>query len=619
MRFTKYRSAAIAVAMFGSSLALMPATPAIAGTIDSQRPTTLAYTSSAHPGKSYMNPSEATDLPVGTAMVKKKDDTSRVYATFDLSSYLGKHIVEANLFSSEASETVCGTHAVDVWQTAAPGKKISWNNAPAEIAPVGSLLFGLGCPTSYVHLDVTALVTSAVAAGQRSLAIELRVPAGHEADPQYGITLDGGNAVTLDVNANATPTVPNDMSQDQFTCATSAPGPYLGDLQPTLRASSSDTDSNDTVTATFALWPVTAPSQRTLLTAPAFSTTGSAHANVPAGILADATTYAWQVQSSDGTDTSAWSPACYFTVDSTPPSAAPLVTSANFPAGQTAPQGVPGTFTFNPNGVSDIIGYTYHWGSPPGGTAYYIGDDGQPVFDPFAAPGVVHADADGSTTVTLSPPNFGIADLYVESIDKAYLVSSVTRYSFTMPQNAPDAVPSTSRPIVGVPITFALTANPAAGTVDSFQVQVNSGDVHTVAASPTGTGTYTITLTALGTTEIEIRSHSTNGLVSEAATIDEQIDGEPIIASTTYPEGVDGGGVGVNGTFDLTSTIPNVVSFTYSFDFGDEVTVAADSNGKAHIDWAPDTDGGHALSVYVTDASGATYNPYYYFFNVTGP
>ncbi len=615
MRFTRYRSAVIAIAIVGSSLAVMQATPAAAGTIGEQRPTLLAYTSSAHPSKSYLNPSEATDLPVGTTTANKKNDTSRVYATFDLSSYIGKHIVAANLFTSEASETVCGTRAVDVWQTATPGKKISWNDAPAEIAPIGSLLFGLGCPTSYVHLDVTSLITSAVAAGQESLSIELRVPAGHEADPSYGITLDGGNGILLDVNANSTPTVPNNLSQDQFTCATSQPGPYLGDLQPTLRASSSDADLNDQVTATFAVWPVTAPNQRTLVTASAF---GAAHATVPAGVLTDATTYAWQAQSSDGTDTSAWSRTCYFTVDSTRPSAAPVVTSANFPAGQTAPTGVPGSFTFSPNGVSDIIGYTYHWGSSPGGFSYYIGDDGQPVFDPFAAPGVVHAGADGSTTITLSPPNFGIADLYVESIDKAYLNSSVTVYSFTMPQNAPDVVPSTQRPIVGVPITFALTANPAAGPVDSFQVQVNDGDVHTVAASPTGTGTYTITLTQLGTTEIDIRSHSTNGLVSEAAAVSEQIDGEPIVASSTYPEGLDGGGVGVAGTFDLTSTIPDVVSFTYSFDFGDEVTIAADSNGKAHINWTPDSDGGHALSVYVTDASGATYNPYYYFFNVAG-
>ncbi|MFF0106008.1 hypothetical protein [Streptomyces hirsutus] len=58
------------------------------------------------------------------------------------------------------------------------------------------------------------------------------------------------------------------------------------------------------------------------------------------------------------------------------------------------------------------------------------------------------------------------------------------------------------------------------------------------------------------------------------------------------------------------------MSYTYSFDGGPEVTVAAETDHTAGIDWTPDADGFHFLTVYATTRSGIRLAFYDYFFTV---
>lgn len=72
------------------------------------------------------------------------------------------------------------------------------------------------------------------------------------------------------------------------------------------------------------------------------------------------------------------------------------------------------------------------------------------------------------------------------------------------------------------------------------------------------------------------------------------------------------------GHLNITATVPNAATFSYSFDWGPETTINADSSGNAQISWTPDAAGSHTLYVYETTTDGAVYDAYYYFFDVAG-
>src|SRR5258706_13270500 len=133
-----------------------------------------------------MTPDWRSDLPVGTSGHRPP----RVYATFDLSGLTGATVTSAGLYAQAASQADCTKSAAEIWRTATPTGKISWHKAPAEIEKIGPFNLGLTC-TGYVQADIGAAIAAAVTAGQKSLSIEIRVPAAHEADPAYGWTMYG--------------------------------------------------------------------------------------------------------------------------------------------------------------------------------------------------------------------------------------------------------------------------------------------------------------------------------------------------------------------------------------------------------------------------------------------
>jgi hypothetical protein len=173
------------------------------------------------------------------------------------------------------------------------------------------------------------------------------MPDRNQFDPAFGRRYD--TAAQLFIRYNHVPAVPTGLRVSIFDCA--GQPLFIGDDPARLRARIVDPDVGDSLTATFAIWPVADPAHRTEVTAIAFSDS-DAQVPVPDGVLVDGNTYDWTVRASDGTDNSAWSPACRFTWDRTRPSAPPTVTSTDYPENGTGGgPGVTGRFTLCANGV----------------------------------------------------------------------------------------------------------------------------------------------------------------------------------------------------------------------------------------------------------------------------
>jgi hypothetical protein len=615
-------AAVLGTAIVGTLLgALTAAQPALAGQTNISAPlVSWAYTDSAHPHTTYANPT--TDVPVGHwADASGKRHTSRVYAVYDISGLAGKQILVAHLFGRESRAADCTDHAIEVWTTSVDTQP-TWDDPPAERTLVATITDTSVCPAN-IAVDVASQVRQALAAKQSRLALEVRVPAADENKLDFARWLSAYQGLTLSVGYDTPPQTPTELYSDYLPCEDHDSHQYLT-AQPRLQANFIDADANDTLTGEFAIWPADHPDQRTTF-APYFTLSGRVSgAPVPAP-LTDGTRYAWQARLSDGTDTSAWSRTCYFTVDSTPPSSPPGVVSSNYPDnGQLLPGGTPAHFTFSAAGVSDIAGYLYAWDNPPGVSGYTTGDHGQPIYtSPLDGPGGIRAAyLGGPASVDLSPPRAGINTLYVESMDRASNISSLRTYRILVGDTAPTITAQGGVPTVGQPITLTFTPNPALSSVDSYTYEVNFGPATTIPAGADGTATVTVTPTQFGQFGVSVRSHSPNGWVSPEQDWTIIVSNAPRVSSDVYPEvdpsGTGGGGVGIPGTFVFAPGMPGVTSYVYSVDWGDMQTLAAGTDGKASFSYTPDTAGMHEIEVYSVTADGSQSDYYFYDFTVNG-
>ncbi|MFD7731040.1 hypothetical protein ACFV6F_11740 [Kitasatospora phosalacinea] len=613
---------AAAVAFAGMVLSASPA--AAAPPIQQAPQVSLAYTDATTPTTSYPQPTGA--LPLGSWLDEQgATHKSRVYASFDLAGFAakdtGKHVVAGWLVFGEASAASYVPRTIEVWQTATPTAPVTWRRAPAEKKLLGTVATAAGGPASYLRLDLDSAAASAAASGGHTLSLELRLSDADEADTASGRQLSP--RMFMYATSNTAPGVPTGLYTQQYACADRT-RPYVGTLTPPLTAMLHDADPNDQyLRGTFALWPVGDPEQRTEFTRDVMVSDRGSAATVPPGVLADGGTYAWQVRGGDGTELSAWSKPCTFHVDVTRPTAAPVVTSANFPQGQVGPGGVPAEFTITSNSTADVEGYQYSWTQDFSVDGWTQGPDGLPQWtDPYTRPGHVRAPRLGGTVkLTLTPPDAGPATLFVRSLDRAGNPSPTTSYQFYVPNTMPTVTGLPTPVLLDTPFTLQLAPNATLAAVDSYTVQVNYDTPQTVTAAADGTASVTLALANEGGNIITVRSHSPNGWISSSNRLFASVDTSPTVTSETYPEdtgsGVAGGGVGVSGAFTFAPKVKNTASYTYALDFGTETTVAAAADGTAQVSWTPDTNGQHILSVYPTDRDGRTYETYYYYFNVS--
>ncbi|WP_432982800.1 hypothetical protein [Dactylosporangium sp. CA-233914] len=492
------------------------ATPARAGQTNLDAPRiSWAYTDSAHPDTTYLNPTG--NAPLGAWRdANNRLHVSRVYATFDVAAVLSKHILSAKLAVPETQATDCAHRQIEVWATAEKAQP-TWRNPPRELVKLGTLGPVGQCPANYPLLDLVDLVNRAVAAGIKlpsHVSFEVRLPGAFEHQVSLGRRID---APILYLGYNTRPPAPGPLFNGLRPCATGAPYPYLNSLTPVLGAQVHDADPDDArLTGEFAIWPVDRPDQRTTVTQQSMQNGHVESVTPPADALADNTTYAWQARVNDGTDDSPWSQTCYFTTDATAPANAPTVNSPNYPSNTTRyPGGDPIVYNLGPNGVDDVYGYQYSWNGVFSVFGAYIGPYGVPEFaDPFSTPGVVHADqAGGGATLTVSPPNSGFVILSVRSFDRAFNLSPVTSYRLIIANTAP-SVNGPADPVIGVPFQVDFTPGPNTGAITDYVYTVNGGAEQTVPATPNGTASVEVTADRAGSFQIEVRSRSANGWVS---------------------------------------------------------------------------------------------------------
>ncbi|SFY47027.1 hypothetical protein STEPF1_00233 [Streptomyces sp. F-1] len=421
--------------------------------------------------------------------------------------------------------------------------------------------------------------------------------------------------------ASATPATPTGLLNGDKVCATDADAPaYVAEgLQGlSIGAVPGDTDpaDNSQLSLNYRLWPVSDPSRTSTLSRPAVI--GSeAGVNVPTDDLADGQTYAWQAQTVVGNDASDWSAPCYVTIDDTHPPT-PVVSSSNYPEGRLDQGGEPVRFTFDANGADDVEGFEFGWQQdlpvPASGSDPYHDDPAD----------FVRADG-GTATVTLVPPaGAGPMTLYVSARDRAGNPSMKTaEYFFMVASTAPTVTPATASPEFGKKDVLTLAPDPAlqsASPVVSYSVTTFGGrhdGTTTVDAAADGIAHMPFTFDGVSGERVEVSSKSADGWVSNAASWYAWADTTPTVRSDDFPENGAGGGAGDTGTFTFEPKVKDIVSYTYSFDWGGtEQTVDAEADGTATIDWTPPDSGSYAVNVYATTADGIQLATYTYFFDV---
>ncbi|MFJ8690984.1 hypothetical protein [Micromonospora wenchangensis] len=617
---------AVTLGVTGLAVATTAGVASAAPHSDSPPSVQVGWVDSATPKTAYQADGD-TNLPLGTRIdAAGKTHTARVYATFDLSRYEGKKIYEGKVFAQEHSAADCTKRAVEIWRTKPVGATPTWNKQPESLVKLDEEGSSTYCPRS-LTFDVAAAVQDAVAHKQRRITFEIRVPEQYEADPSYGRELYWYNTVQLSVGYNSLPKVDNEhLYNGGFLCTQLKPYPRIGGFASLLQARGTDVDEWDFARTDFAIWRTGQPEQRTEFSSDRGTFGRVANGTVPDGVLVDGKSYGWQARVGDGTDTSAWSKKCFFTYDSTRPTA-PVVSSSNYPAdgtGQQAPAGEPAVFTFSGRGDKDVAGFQYSWnGLGAGGVCEYSGEYGQLVCkDPFSNPRTVRAATPGgSATVTLNPTGSGPQRLTVRSVDAAGNVSAETTYGTFVPSSTPEIRVESGTPQWGQEVLLKFVPATGVTGVQEYEIVLDSGQPETRQAEADGTAYFSFVANNPDGHTVRVRSHSGNGFVSPEATWQAYFLPWPGVRSDVYPDsGEPAGGVGVTGTFTFSPPPGGTDTAAYRYSFGTDAEpteVAADAAGRATVTWTPDAAGWVTLTVYAVRADGTVYDyPNWYSFQV---
>ncbi|GHJ12486.1 hypothetical protein TPA0908_04810 [Micromonospora sp. AKA38] len=263
----------------------------------------------------------------------------------------------------------------------------------------------------------------------------------------------------------------------------------------------------------------------------------------------------------------------------------PVVVSTDFPSSGSG-RIAPGTFTFKPR--------------QPGAVTY--------AYQVAGAEGTVAAAADGTATITWTPPDSGYHTLYVKSLTAAGVESLQTYYSFYV---APDPLTVTSvsptsvaaggvRTITvtgtGLRSEHQVTVTPAGGTALTATVQSVSADHRTLTAE------VDLTSAAVGKASVAVRPDDWSDPVSLADAF--SITGSQAVRSVTPPA--------ITGTVAVGSTVrastgqwtPTATAYTYRW-AADGVVISG-ATGSTYV--IPASRLGKRLTVTVT-ATRSGYSP----------
>lgn len=211
-------------------------------------------------------------------------------------------------------------------------------------------------------------------------------------------------------NYNTKPSQPTELSIDtnHGVCTWCGGKLYLGGDNIRVKGRIRDGDGADQLTAKWDVTGAPKPPDGPTLTQGSIFSTNLNLKDLPEGRQVD-----WKLSGNDGWDTGPSKAGQSFVVDHTEVTQPPAIKAGLYQADGRwhGGVGVPGTFTFEANGVADIDHYEYGWSDPP------------------STP--VDADAlGGKATVTLTPPGDGPRALYVRSYDRAGHYKDAQPYHF---------------------------------------------------------------------------------------------------------------------------------------------------------------------------------------------
>lgn len=166
-------------------------------------------------------------------------------------------------------------------------------------------------------------------------------------------------SATVSVTYNSYPGQPTGRSVTPCWAQCSTAPIMTNSLTPALTANTTDPDPGTTLTYDFEVWAGNSSSPTTMVASGSTSAPSGTGVSwtVPAGALANGSTYEYRVRAFDGTDYGMWSNGwVVFAVDTTPP-AAPTISSTTHPAGQWT-NSTTGWFSWT--GSSDTYAFTYN-------------------------------------------------------------------------------------------------------------------------------------------------------------------------------------------------------------------------------------------------------------------
>ncbi|GLW89522.1 LamG domain-containing protein [Actinokineospora globicatena] len=325
--------------------------------------------------------------------------TTRSYFQFDTSFLAADRVAsKAILNGAIAYGPTCNiSHQHQAWTTYGDiGPGTNWANQPGGyvngVANAGTEYSGcLGHkPIGFDvwNLDYTGFSTYSIRAAS-------------ETDQNYWRKYDP-SAASLYIEFNTRPYQPNNLftNPSVVACAVCAGRPYIGDTSVNVNGAIADADGQN-VKAVWRIYTNSAMSEyETGLQGSGTIATTTIDLTTKDGAQVD-----WEIAARDDSgapnNTSSFLGGLSFWVDRTVPTGKPAVSSAVYPADNAWHGGtdVAGAFTFS-HPTADIAGYYYGWNGA-------------------ATTWVDAASLGGSATVTLTPPNDGPQDLYVQAADRA--------------------------------------------------------------------------------------------------------------------------------------------------------------------------------------------------------
>jgi hypothetical protein len=564
----------------------LAASPAQAMNYDSVPLKAWAYTDKAQPSTPDPNPSG--DYLIGSSRDPSGlKHTGRAYFTFDLAPLRGQILHRLSFYTLEQTVNDCSQVApIEVWRTKPVTSTTTWQHPPKELELLAQRSYGKGalCPGAYLGVDMIPAVQAALARGEKTITVEVRINAASEADVKVGRTMSKAN---LGYAANHAPTVSGlKLEYPAAGCGTFDKHPSAGtwvQVQGTVK----DADPNDHPQIWYAYWPVDHPDQRK----------ETLYQNLDISGLADGTVVAWTAQGRDYDDAGPWAKTCYFTVDKTAPTTKPIVSSKTYPSNEypgTGGPGVPGAFVFDAAGDTEVTGFDW---SPEDGSL------GQHVIANHRG---------GKAKVTITPHTWGPGRLQVAAVDAAGNRGPWVEYQYMVRNTAPLA----EFEVNGVGLTSHIKLSSWAAEVTEFGYAIDNGPETRVPAAG-GKGAGDLVFDSTGTKSVVERAYAGKKMIG-SHTDQVYVTDAPKVTSDEF-DGTTSPIAGTPGSFTFTPRTTHVVSYLYDFGDGNQHKIDAGPDGSAVLPWTPDKGGYYTITVYSVDEWGNRSQPTQESFSVIDP